>query len=63
MKKLIPIIIFLIIISVFSITNRTNEEVISISDEEYLIIEDKVFLENRPVFFRRKQYLHFLGNY
>ena len=50
MKKLIPIIIFLIIISVFFITNRTNEEVISISDEEYLIIEDKVFLENRPVF-------------
>ena len=50
MKKIIPIAILLIIAFLFIFTNKPNQEVITISDEEYLIIEDKTFIENRPVF-------------
>lgn len=50
MRKIFPIIILLIIASLFWFINKPNQEVIAISDEEYLIVEDEVFTENRPVF-------------
>ena len=50
MRKIFPIIILLIIASLFWFINKPNQEVIAISDEEYLVVEDEVFTENRPVF-------------
>lgn len=50
MRKIFPIIIILIIVSLFMLINSSNQEVISTSDEEYLVVGDEVFVENRPVF-------------
>ena len=50
MKKIIIIIMILIaFISIYWYIQKPNEEVISISDEVYLVIGDSVFNENRPV--------------
>ena len=51
MRKIFPIIILLIIVlSLFWFINKPNQEVIIISDEEYLVVGDEVFIENKPVF-------------
>ena len=49
MRKIFPIIIILIVASLIWLINRPNQ-VIAISEEAYLVVEDEVFTEDRPVF-------------
>lgn len=48
MKRTLAIII-IIVVALFWLINRPSQEVISIPEEEYLIIGDMAFMENRPV--------------
>ncbi|MBU5439675.1 glycoside hydrolase [Tissierella sp. MSJ-40] len=56
MKKVIPFIIILSIIGslIFYWSNKPNNQVIALSDEIYLVIEDKVIGENNPVILEDK---------
>jgi spore germination protein YaaH len=56
MKKVIPFIIILSIIGgfVFYWSNKPSNQVIALSDEIYLVIEDKVIEENNPVILEDK---------